>query len=215
MSRGSGLARCTLAALAATAAIALLTAPAPAGAQPLDDDEVRQVDVSYEVGAFDSARGDWPIVAVEVRGDLDPQQPVTVELWGAGEQLWMGTVRVTAPVTRLEVTPFVAVGDLVEVGIWQELTQVAGVQIERPQETVLPPDVPEDDPVEEAEEEIAPAGPEVGGIEMGGNRAEVLRSGPGGGGSGQLALSMILAVTIVAIIFRSPLPSASSQRWTR
>jgi hypothetical protein len=37
----------------------------------------------------------------------------------------------------------------------------------------------------------------------------------GAGGSGQLALSMVLIVALVAILFRSPLPSASTQRWTR
>jgi len=46
-------------------------------------------------------------------------------------------------------------------------------------------------------------------------RPEVDWSASGGGGSGQLALSMIMAVIIVAIVFRTPLPSASTQRWTR
>lgn len=44
--------------------------------------------------------------------------------------------------------------------------------------------------------------------------AEVLTQGAGGGGGGTLALSMVLAVVLVAIVFRTPLPSASSQRWT-
>lgn len=44
---------------------------------------------------------------------------------------------------------------------------------------------------------------------------EVLQQGSGGGGGGQLALSMVVAVILVAILFRSPLPSASTQRWTR
>lgn len=47
------------------------------------------------------------------------------------------------------------------------------------------------------------------------DRPEINRSTPGTGGSGQLALSMVLAVIIVAVIFRTPLPSASTQRWTR
>lgn len=47
-------------------------------------------------------------------------------------------------------------------------------------------------------------------------RPHVAWSAAGGGaGRGQLALSMVLAVIIVAVLFRSPLPSASSERWTR
>jgi hypothetical protein len=39
--------------------------------------------------------------------------------------------------------------------------------------------------------------------------------GGGGGGGGQLALSMVMAVLLVAIVFRTPLPAATSQRWTK
>ena len=54
---------------------------------------------------------------------------------------------------------------------------------------------------------------EVGGVVI--DRPEVEWSTSGGGGSGQLALSMVMAVIIVAIVFRTPLPSASTQRWTK
>jgi hypothetical protein len=54
---------------------------------------------------------------------------------------------------------------------------------------------------------------EVAGVVV--ERPEVDWSTSGGGGSGQLALSMVMAVIIVAIVFRTPLPSASTQRWTR
>jgi len=40
-------------------------------------------------------------------------------------------------------------------------------------------------------------------------------SAAGGGGGGQLALSMVMAVLLVAIVFRTPLPSATTQRWTK
>lgn len=53
----------------------------------------------------------------------------------------------------------------------------------------------------------------VGGVQV--VRPEVTWSAAGGGGSGQLSLSMVLAVVIVAIVFRTPLPSASTERWTR
>jgi hypothetical protein len=44
---------------------------------------------------------------------------------------------------------------------------------------------------------------------------DVFHSGRGGGGSGQLALSLVLIVALVAIVFRTPLPSTSTERWTR
>ena len=44
--------------------------------------------------------------------------------------------------------------------------------------------------------------------------ATVLGSSSGTGGAGQLALSMVVAGVLVTIVFRSPLPSASAQRWT-
>jgi hypothetical protein len=37
----------------------------------------------------------------------------------------------------------------------------------------------------------------------------------GGNGGGQLALSMVMTVLLVAIMFRTPLPSATAQRWTK
>lgn len=54
---------------------------------------------------------------------------------------------------------------------------------------------------------------EVAGVQV--ERPPVTWSAAGGGGSGQLALSMVMAVIMVAIVFRSPLPSSSTQRWTR
>ena len=53
----------------------------------------------------------------------------------------------------------------------------------------------------------------VGGVQI--ERPEITWSASGGGGSGQLALSMVLAIIVVAVVFRTPLPSASTQRWTR
>lgn len=55
--------------------------------------------------------------------------------------------------------------------------------------------------------------PIVGGVQV--ERPPVEWSASGGGGSGQLALSMVLAVIVVAVVFRTPMPSASTQRWTR
>lgn len=44
---------------------------------------------------------------------------------------------------------------------------------------------------------------------------EVSHTTEGGGGSGQLALSMVVIIALVALVFRTPLPSASTARWTR
>jgi hypothetical protein len=66
--------------------------------------------------------------------------------------------------------------------------------------------------------EVAAAGVSQGITLVGGVQIEPpdvdWKGGPGGGG-GQLALSMVMAVLLVAIVFRTPLPSASSQRWTK
>jgi hypothetical protein len=62
---------------------------------------------------------------------------------------------------------------------------------------------------------ISQSQPEVAGDVVERPPPEVLSQGAGGGGSGQLALSMVLAVILVAIVFRTPLPSQTSQRWTK
>lgn len=68
---------------------------------------------------------------------------------------------------------------------------------------------------EVAEAEVSQAVAAVAGAVVERPPAEVLRQGAGGGGGGTLALSMVLAVVLVAIVFRTPLPSASTQRWTK
>ena len=156
---------------------AMLSAPGRAGAQT--PDEERAVEITFDVGDFDSEQGDWPITVVYVGGDMEDGQPFTVELTGDdGTVVWSGTETFTAPMTTVAVDRFVAVGAVAEAGISQAIAEVAGDVVQRP-----PP--------------------------------EVLSQGAGGGGSGQLALSMVLAVILVAIVFRTPLPSATSQRWTK
>jgi hypothetical protein len=215
---------------AGVALVALAAAAVPATAQENASDEVREVEVSYEIGAYDGQRRDWPIVAVVVRGDLDPEQDLNVELWGEGYRLWIGSSAVTLPVTRLEVDQFVPVGELVEVGIWQQLPEDETIEVIVPPgllpAEVVPPEEPAADEVDpedeldpEEEEEVDPeeavAPTEVGGTQVGPRRAEVIGGGAGGGASGQLALSMVLTVVVLTILFRTPLPSASTQRWTR
>jgi hypothetical protein len=138
---------------------------------------VGNVDIAFEIGAFDPGIEDWSVEAVKVSGDLEEGQDFTVEVLGKGDViLWFGTQPFAGPVTRVALTSDVAVGDVTSAGVSQGLTIVAGVQVEPP-------------PVDWA--------------------------AAGGGGSGQLALSMVMAVIVVAIVFRSPLPSASTQRWTK
>ena len=62
---------------------------------------------------------------------------------------------------------------------------------------------------------VSQALPEVAGQIDERQRVEVQRQGAGGGGGGALALSLVLAVVLLAILFRTPLPSAVSQRWTK
>jgi hypothetical protein len=178
-------------------------AASPAAAQDASVGDVRSVEISYEVGPYDPASQDWGIVAVVLRGDLDPDEPVNVELWAEGQRLWAGITRVTAPETRLPVDDFVAIGDLVEVGIWQPLAPAEDF-------VILSPDLPEPPPNEPAVEPAA----EVGGIRVPEATDEVLGR-TAGGGSGQLALAMILVAIVLVIVFRTPLPSATSQRWTK
>jgi hypothetical protein len=66
--------------------------------------------------------------------------------------------------------------------------------------------------------EVAGAGVSQGITEVAGVQIEppqVDFGASGSGGGGQLALSMVMAVLLVAIVFRTPLPSASTQRWTK
>jgi hypothetical protein len=153
---------------------AIVAVASPAGAQ---EEPIGNVVISFDVGEFDPVEDDWSVDVVEVSGDLQDGVDFTVELTGEdGEVVWSATESFTAPVTRIEVTTPLMVGEVAEAGVSQGITEVAGVQIEPP----------------------------------------VLEwKGGGGGGGGQLALSMVLAVLLVAIIFRTPLPSATTQRWTK
>ena len=157
------------------AVAALLVVAAPASAQ---EEPTGTVNISFDVGEYDDALGDWPIDVVEVSGDLADGEDFTVELRDDdGAVLWSATQAFANDPTRITVDRPVAVADVADAGVSQPLTIVGGVQVERP---------------------------------------PVTWSASGGGtGSGQLALSMVLAIIVVAVVFRTPLPSASTQRWTR
>lgn len=170
--------RLLLAVLAGSMAASLVGgAAASAQDAPSSPEPVRNVQVGFELGAFDPELGDWTIDAVEVSGDLADGAAFTVELQGVSDRpLWTSTQPYDGRPTRIALTGDVTVGEVTSAAVSQPDTVVAGVQIERP---------------------------------------EVTWSAAGGGGSGRLALSMVLAVLVVVVLFRSPLPSASTQRWTR
>jgi hypothetical protein len=168
------LRRIALPAMMSIVFLLLIALARPASAQ---EEPLRNVDISFDVGGYDATVGDWAVTVVEITGDLADGQDFTAQLTGAdGEVLWSSTQAFTAPSMRIDVAPAVAVGAIAAAGVSQPQTEVEGVQVERP---------------------------------------AVTWSAAGGGGSGQLALSMVMAVIVVAIVFRSPLPSASTQRWTR
>lgn len=206
----------------------LLSWATPAAAQ-----DARGVTISFEVGDFDSARGDWPITEVLVAGDLDAGQAFMVELRsGAGEVLWSGADVYAPPQVALAVDRFVAVGDVEEAGIAQQLPVTTAPPALGPSvDPVLPdsPDVAAADttnpppggpdatvapPIPAPLTEPAPA-PDVEGEIVTRPDPPLPQQGSGLGGAGQLALSMVVAVVFVAILFRTPLPAATTQRWRR
>lgn len=249
----------------------LLAAPAHAQTE-------RAVRITFETGDFDSARGDWPVTAVNVSGDLDSGQSFTVELRdGAGGVLWSGTAAYRPPMTTIEVGSFVAVGDVEEAAIAQRrpgqtttpttsptpttapTPTTTPTPTTSPTPTTQPPNIGEpgepispidpgtppgpgspvvvdgvtvipvggqgpqdpsdpDDPSSPEGAAPAPPGsqtPAVGGDVVTRDDPQPVPQGNGFGGAGQLALSMVVAVVFVAILFRTPLPSATTTRWRK
>ena len=194
----------------------------PANAQTQPD---RPVTIDFEVGDFDSDRGDWPITVVNVRGDLEPDEVFVVELRdGDGEVVWAGEGVFSPPITSVTVDSFVAVGDVDEAAIGQRLPEetttttappepaVAGNVVTNPT-TSLPPSSSTLPPTTtEATDPAAPP-PTVEGDVTVTPEPDLPQQGSGLGGAGQLALSMVIAVVFVAILFRAPLPAATTQRW--
>ncbi len=145
-------------------------------AQDDAEPEHAAVDVSLEIGDYDSGRRDFLVKAVEVRGGLRDEVEFTVELKGSGGRvLWSATRAFAPPSMRIEVDTPVGVRDVTSTGVSQ-----AAIPLEV---EVVPPDAPS--------------------------------AMEGTGGSGQLTLSMVVTIIVVAVVFRSPLPSAQTSRWTK
>jgi hypothetical protein len=184
-----------------------LVALAVAGPASAQEEPNRTVQVSFDVGGYDEEVGDWVVDSVEVSGDLVAGAQVTVELRGPqGRVLWTGTQAVRGALTRIDVGSAVAVGDVVEAAVSHAVaTEVQGAQVEvdgaAPDAVDAAPAVPAE--VEAAQVVRLPRG------------SETWSAAGGGAGKAQLALSMVLAIIIVAVLFRSPLPAASGERWTR
>jgi hypothetical protein len=154
-----------------------LYALAPGTAHAQDSELIGDVSISFEVGELDPTAGDWTIDAVEVSGELEEGREFTITLLNAGGgTVWTGSAAYTDPITTIEVSEPVFVGEVASAGVEQGITVVGGVQIEPP---------------------------------------IVEWSAGGGAGGGDLALSMVLAVFLVALVFRTPLPSATVARWTK
>ncbi len=182
----------------------------PAGAQT---DAERQVDVTYDIGDFDAEHEDWPVTVVYVSGDLDDGEAFTVFLGDDVDELWSSTQVFHAPVTAVTVVPFVPVGAVTRTAVAQDLPVPPGSTGPDAAEFVSPPPAVLDDIV------VDPLDPTPSALDapgrVSGPIAEVLSQGAGGGGGGLLALSMVLSVVLVAILFRTPLPSQATQRWTK
>jgi hypothetical protein len=207
----------------------VLVWPSPAHAQTVDE---RAVTIDFEVGDFDSSEGDWPITVVNVSGDLEPDEGFVVELRdGDGEIVWAGEGVFSPPTTSVTVDSFVAVGDVDEAAIGQRLPEepatittnpppepvVAGNVVTNPTtpSTAVPAAAPGAPAAPGTTEVPAPPPPTVEGDVTAAPDAPLPQQGSGLGGAGQLALSMVIAVVFVAILFRTPLPSATTQRWRR
>jgi hypothetical protein len=228
--------RFLLPAAVACAVVALCGAPAAAQSE-------RAVSIEFDVGDHDAARGDWPITVVRVSGALDVGELFVVELRdGAGAVLWAGQAEYQPPTTSVAVDRFIAVGDVEEAAIGQRMPtttlppeqpepvepgepieEVEEVEESEPDE-VDDPDVAGDvvtippplsgDPFDQATAPATPT-PGVRGDMVTQPSPDVVQQGSGLSGAGQLALSMVVAVVFVAILFRTPLPAATTQRWRK
>jgi hypothetical protein len=197
-----------------------LVAAGPAAAQ-----SERGVSIEFDVGDHDAAQGDWPITVVRVSGDLDVGELFVVELRdGAGAVLWAGQADYQPPTTSVTVDRFIAVGDVEEAAIGQRMPATTLPPDPVDPDEVDDPDVAGDvvtippplsgDPFDQAIAQASPT-PGVRGDMVTQPSPDVVQQGSGLSGAGQLALSMVIAVVFVAILFRTPLPAATTQRWRK
>jgi hypothetical protein len=227
-----------LTALMLSAAMVFLAGADTASAQETSED--RSVSIEFDVGDHDAAQGDWPITVVRVSGDLDVGELFVVELRdSAGAVLWAGQAEYRSPTTSVTVDRFIAVGDVEEAAIGQRMPTTT-LPPEQPEpvepgeasdmiEESEPDDVDDPDVAGDVvtippplsgdlfDQAIAQASPTPGvrGDMVTQPNPDVVQQGSGLSGAGQLALSMVVAVVFVAILFRTPLPAATTQRWRK
>ena len=202
--------------VALLAPLFVVLAAGPAAAQ--EEENRGSVEVGYDIGPYDGSAGDWPIAVVEVRGDLEAGDDFTVELTGDAGTIWTATVPYRSPVTRVEVDEFVGVGELTRVTISQASEIVTIIEI--PDEI----DEPTSQVEAETETTVADVPPPTAlpdDVDRGvdpplrdpGNPPPEVLGGGSGRDSGQLALSVIVSLVVLVLVFRTPLPAASTQRW--
>jgi len=202
--------------VALLAPLFVVLAAGPAAAQ--EDENRGSVEVGYDIGPYNGSAGDWPIAVVEVRGDLEAGDDFTVELTGDAGTIWTATVPYRSPVTRVEVDEFVGVGELTGVTISQASEIITIIEI--PDEI----DEPTSQVEAETETTVADVPPPTAlpdDVDRGvdpplrdpGNPPPEVLGGGSGRDSGQLALSVIVSLVVLVLVFRTPLPAASTQRW--
>ena len=204
--------------VALLAPLFVVLAAGPAAAQ--EDENRGSVDVGYDIGSYDGSAGDWPIEVVEVRGDLEAGDDFTVELTGDAGTIWTATVPYRSPVTRVTVDEFVGVGELTGVSISQAFEVITVIEIPDEIDELPPPaeaavaeeatvaDLPAPTVVPDViDRGVPPSEPTLG------NPPPQVLGGGSGRDSGQLAVSVIVSLVVLVLVFRTPLPAASTQRW--
>jgi hypothetical protein len=209
-------ARALLAAVPTVMSVGLLVLPAGA---------VDRVDINFDIGEYDATRNDWPIETVIVTGDLRDGVPFVVELLGPGDVVvWSAEVDFEAPQTRIPVDGWVGVAEVTRAGVAQE---EAGIDtLGTTTTTAAPPLAPTSSPPTTARATTTSSvstttpttttettEPRTPRSEV---PAEILGTAAGGGNAGgRVALSVILAAVVLALVFRLPLPFASTPRWRK
>ncbi len=126
--------------------------------------------------------------------------------------------RIDSPVTRVEVDEFVGVGELTGVTISQasEIITIIEIpdeideptsQVEAETETTVADVPPPTALPDDVDRGVDPPRPDPG------NPPPEVLGGGSGRDSGQLAVSVIVSLVVLVLVFRTPLPAASTQRW--
>jgi hypothetical protein len=211
--------RAVRAALAAVAVV--LVAAVPAAAQVV---EGAGVEVDFEVGGFDPTAGDFTVDAVVVTAaDLDVGELFVIELQtAAGFVLWAGQADWDGGPMRFDLDRLVMVGD-VEVVVVGQRTPPISVQ------TLAPTTTPRTSAAPTTVELTTTTGgptsttaapttsaPPTTPPSPSPPTAQILSATAGGGsGGGTVTVSVILAIIVLALVFRLPMFAGATPRWRK